>query len=85
MATVIVERALPPSTTREALETMAKEASWCFETYGVTHLHSWLAKDGTRLLCLYEAPDAESVRQTQISGNLPFERVYTAEKITFGD
>ncbi len=34
----------------------------CLEVHRVQWLRSYLATDGRRMLCMYRAPDAESVR-----------------------
>ncbi len=80
MVTVVVERTLPHPHTHEDLAAMSKGAAWCLEMYSVKYLHSWLSVDGTRLLCLYEAPDADSVRKTQETANMEYDRVYTVER-----
>lgn len=51
----------PPVTPDGALE-MGREAGGCFGLHRVEWLHSFLAVDGSRMLCWYRAPDAESAR-----------------------
>ena len=51
-----------PLSSKTVLE-MAKSGSWCFEQYGVKWHESLLAKDGMRMVCRFEGPDAESIRQ----------------------
>lgn len=41
---------------------MAQEAGGCFKLHRVNWLKSYLSADGDRMLCWYQAPDAESVR-----------------------
>jgi hypothetical protein len=83
MPTVIVERSLPAPVTPDDLSAMEEAVQWCLELHKVKFLYSWLSKDRTRMLCLYEAPDAEAVRKTQDTGKLPYDCVYTVEKYPF--
>jgi hypothetical protein len=47
----------------------------------VSFLRSYFAIDGRRMLCLYEAPDVESVRFANRQAGLPFDRVWGARAI----
>lgn len=38
-------------------------------------LRSYFAKDRRRMLCLYAAPDAESVRTANRTAGLPFDNI----------
>ncbi|UVK49441.1 DUF4242 domain-containing protein (plasmid) [Mesorhizobium sp. AR07] len=48
----------------------------CLEMYGVTWSRSVLAADRLRMICEYDAPDAESVRKAQRQAGKAFERVW---------
>src|SRR5690606_37591573 len=50
----------PPITPRDVV--LTDEAGDCFKLHRVHWKHSFLAADGARMLCWYEAPDAESAR-----------------------
>jgi cation diffusion facilitator CzcD-associated flavoprotein CzcO len=52
--------ALSPSLDRDGLRKLARLA--CLALYRVSWLRAYLASDGTRMLCWYQAPDAEAVR-----------------------
>ena len=41
--------------------------------HGVRFLRSYFSTDGRRMLCLYEAPDVESVRFANRQAGLPFD------------
>jgi len=41
---------------------MAEGAGGCFNLYKVEWLKSFLSRDGSRMLCWYQSPDAESAR-----------------------
>ena len=79
MATVLVERTLPEPGNYDELQAMEDAAAWCLELHSVTFRHSYFSTDRTRMICVYEAPDAESVRKAQRQGGLPFDRVWTAD------
>lgn len=80
MALVIVERSFSEPVSFEFVEQMEQRAGWCLEMHGVVPLHSYLSADGCRMICMYEAPDAESVRLSQEKAKLPFDRVWTGER-----
>ena len=58
-----------------------QDASWCFEQHSVRLVRSVLSLDGRRMICLFQAPDAESVRVANRIAGLPFDRVWTASVI----
>jgi hypothetical protein len=47
----------------------------------VSHTHSFFSLDGKRMLCFYEAPDAEAVRVAQREAALPVEAVWAGSLI----
>jgi hypothetical protein len=74
---VVVERELDPALDEAAIRAAAKDDT-CRTQWGCRLLATYLSTDGRRCLCLYEAPDAEAVRQVQRRGTLPFERAWTS-------
>jgi hypothetical protein len=82
MALVIVERVF--DTARDFAELQAREnaASWCLAAQRVRGLRSYFAIDRQHLVGVYDAPDAEAVRATQRTAELPAEHVWTATSIT---
>ncbi len=79
MKLVIVERTMTRSVTRAELAASAASGAHCFEAHRVRLLRSLISLDGLRVLCQYEAPDAEAVRQANRKAGLPFDRVWTAD------
>jgi hypothetical protein len=75
-ATVVVERRFTAPAVLEALQTREDAHAWCLEQYRVTFLRTFLSSDRKRMLCLYHAPDAESVRRAQTQAGMPLERVW---------
>jgi len=74
---VIVERALDPALDEAGIRAAAEDDA-CRSQWGCRLLGTYLSTDGRRCLCLYDAPDAESVRQVQKLGTLSFERAWTS-------
>lgn len=82
MATVLVERSFPKPVTFEEIQALEDTAAWCLELHDVTFKFSYFSLDKTRMVCVYDAPDAEAVRKSQETGKLPFDRVWSAELFT---
>ena len=51
----------------------------CLEAYGARGMRSCLSKDRRRMICEFEAPDAESIRTAIRSAGLTFDRVWLAD------
>jgi hypothetical protein len=81
MSRIIVERtfATPPS--EADLAAFANRQQGCLDIYRVTHRRSLLSQDRHRMMCEYEAPDAESVRRVQLEAEGPFDRIWIAEVV----
>lgn len=79
METVVVERQLDGPLDLALLREKRGQLAACLEAHDVRFEHSYLAPDGRRMICVYRAPDAESVRQALRSGGvLPFEAAWKA-------
>lgn len=79
MELVIVERQLDRPRTFAELQAAEDAALWCFNLHEVQAVVSYLSKDRMRMVCLYQAPDAESVRTANRQAGLPFEAVWSAD------
>lgn len=75
---VIVERQFPEPISREFVVNAYNEKGWCLKTYSVEHVETYISNDGTRMVCLFRAPDAEAVRMSNKLGGVPFSEVWTA-------
>jgi hypothetical protein len=63
MVDVFLEREFdPPLTRADVVEIASEGGSWCFDTYRVQWLGSYLATGGKLMLCRFNAPDAEAAR-----------------------
>lgn len=81
MALVIVMREFDSPV--DVLDLAAREdaAGACLSLREVTFLRSYVARDRRRMLCLYEAPDAESVREAEREARMPFTDVFSVEAV----
>jgi hypothetical protein len=78
MARVMVERRFDEATSFEELQAREDSFAWCSEQHEVKFIRSYFSKDRKRMICEYEAPDAEAVRRVQRTASMPFERIWTA-------
>jgi hypothetical protein len=81
MKTVVVERSFEQPLTEEQVDGIREGSSACFEAHRVRFVRSLVSADRKRTVCVFEAPDAESVRQANHKAGLPFDRVWPAEDI----
>ena len=81
MALVIVERHFDAPIAFEEIQSMEDRGAWCLETHGVVFVRTYFSTDRTRMLCVYEAPDAEAVRTAQATIGMPFERVWAVGRV----
>ena len=77
-ALVVVQRSFEQPRTFDDLEGIAINGIWCFQLHDVRLVRSFFSRDGRRMICIYDAPDAEAVRQTQRQIGFPFDRAWTA-------
>ena len=74
----IVERSFEEPVSFEQIQALEDGAAWCLAEHRVTFVRTFLSADRRRMICVYTAPDAESVRASQRKAGLPFERVWPA-------
>lgn len=80
-ANVVVERRFEDPVAMEDIEAIEVAGAHCLELRNVRFLRTYFATDRKRMLCLYSAPDAESVRQAQHEAGMPFEDIWAFEPI----
>jgi len=78
MSRIVVERQFPEPADIAALKISARDDSGCLARHNAQYLYSYLAPDCRRMVCVFEAPDAESVRIASRQSGMPFERAYSA-------
>ena len=79
MAHLIVEQTFDQPLTDEQHNRLAGQLDPCLESYGARWMRSYLSTDRRRMVCEFEAADAEAVRQSYRSAHIDFERVWPAE------
>ena len=78
MTLVVVEREFPEPAVFGEIQAVEDAGAWCLDLHQVRFVRTYFSSDRQRMICLYEAPDAESVRLSQRRIGLPFERVWAA-------
>jgi hypothetical protein len=78
MAIVVVERIFPEPVDLARLRAAVKDNQGCLDLHQVRYLRGYLSSDRLRMVCLFEAPDAESVRIANRQVGMPYERIWTA-------
>ena len=81
MIRVVVERTVAAPQTDADMASVADRERACLGIYRVTWKRSLLSDDRRRMICEYEAPDAESVRRVQRQAEADVDRIWTAEVI----
>lgn len=81
MPRIIVERTFESPPSEASLEAAAIRERPCLSVYGVAWKRSLFSSDRLRMICEYEAPDAESVRKVQREAGNGFDRVWPGEVI----
>jgi len=76
---VVVERDFDAPVSFDDVQALETRGAWCLEQHRVQFLHTLFALDRRRMLCLYAAPDAESVRLAQAQAGMPVTRVWPAQ------
>ena len=81
MIRVVVERTFATPQTDADMASVANRERDCLGIYRVTWKRSLLSDDRRRMVCEYEAPDAESVRRVQQQAEAAVDRIWTAAVI----
>lgn len=79
---VVVERSFAAPVRFEDIAALSQAKLWCLETHRVRHTHSFFSLDGKRMLCFYEAPDAEAVRVSQREAAMQVDGVWPGGLVT---
>lgn len=75
-ANVLVSRRFDEPAVLADIQAIEDGASACLETHRVRFIRTYFSIDRRRMLCLYQAPDAESVRIAQREARMPVEKVW---------
>jgi len=81
-ANVLVERRFDEPVTLASVQAIEDAANACLQLHKVTFLRTYFSRDHKRMVCLYHAPDAESVRWAQQQASMPLERVWACRNFS---
>lgn len=81
MALVLVEARWEPGLDEATFLKGDDGLNHCLAEREIRWLYSYLSPDGTRSICCFEAPDAESVRESYRRSQQPFERIWPAHRL----
>ena len=80
MAHVIVEVQFPVPLTDEEHARMGRRVDECVGARNAHWVRSYLSSDRLRMICEFEAGDAESIREAYRSAGVEFLRIWAAER-----
>ena len=75
---IVVERLFPEPVTPEFFVNALRQKGWCLDLHRAEYVEGYLATDGLRAVCVFRAPDAESVRLANTQAGVPYTKVWTA-------
>lgn len=75
-ANVLVERSFDSAVTLQEIQDIEDAGIHCLQTRNVRFIRTFFSADQKRMICLYSAPDAESVREAQRGAAVPFDDVW---------
>jgi hypothetical protein len=81
-ANVLVARRFEEPADFEAIQAIEDAGKGCLDVHRVRFVRSFFSRDRKRMICLYEAPDAESVRMAQREAAMPVERAWSFQRVT---
>jgi hypothetical protein len=85
MARIVMEQRFEQPMSDQALSDFAKCLVPCLDIRNGTWARSYVSNDRRRVLCEFEAPDAESVRDALRSCGISFDRVWSAQVFDAND
>jgi hypothetical protein len=79
MTSIIVEQSFDPPMSDEEYQRLAKRLDPCLDLRHAIWVRSYVATDKRRVICEFEGPDTEAVREALRSAHVPFDRAWAAE------
>lgn len=83
-ANVLVERSWESPVELGDIQALEDAGAHCLETHRVKFARTFFSLDQKRMICLYEAPDAESVRLAQRQAGMPVDAVWACSQVREG-
>jgi hypothetical protein len=81
MARIVVERSFEVPQSDADMQVVADRERPCLAAYQVTWKRSLISADRKRMVCEYEAADAETMRRIQREAGAQFDRVWVGDVI----
>jgi hypothetical protein len=78
---VMVERRFADPVRLQDIQAIEDAGAWCLETHRVMFVRTFFSLDRQRMLCLYRAPDSESVRLAQREAGMPMDAVWSFQPV----
>ncbi len=85
MPLIILESVFDPPITDDEFDALADRLNPCLDARHARWVTSYLALDRRRRICVFEARDAEGVREAYRLAGVKFERAWPAEQILDDD
>ena len=79
MAVLVLEHTFENPVSSEQLQMSARALDKCLEAHGARWMRSYLSQDRKRMICEFEAADAEHVRESARNAGVPFDACWTAD------
>lgn len=80
-ANVLVERHFGAPVSFRAIQSLEEAGAACLHQHQVRFVRTLFSFDRQRMLCLYQAPDAESVRLAQRQAGMPVTRIWPFQRV----
>lgn len=81
MARIVVERSFETPQSDADMKIVADRERPCLAAYAVAWKRSLVSADRRRMVCEYEAADAETLRRIQREAGAQFDRVWVGEVV----
>ena len=81
MARIVVERSFDTPQSDADMQVVADRERPCLAAYQVTWKRSVISADRKRIICEYEAADAETLRRIQREAGAQFARVWVGDVV----
>jgi hypothetical protein len=81
-ANVLVLRRFEEPADFDAIQALEDAGKGCLDLHRVRFIRTYFSLDRKRMICLYEAPDAESVRIAQRDAKMPVEKIWPVRRFT---
>jgi hypothetical protein len=78
---VLVQRSFAEPVELAEIQAIEDAGARCLEMRHVEFVRTYFSRDRTRMVCLYHAPDAESVRAAQREAKVPFDQIWAFERV----